>query len=268
LKNDDEEGSVIISEIICYGTTKIRFYESRGYSGSFLPGYVPVEDTKGYDYGLYRMDHVVGNVYNMDETIANLKRWLGFHTFSKFTKEEIETEYTALNSEVLSNDTQTVLLPINEPAKKKRESQITEYLKAYNGAGVQHIAIFTPSILDTVNLIRNAPVGFQLIPTPHTYYDDEKVKRILAEHMSPEAQEQMREFGILADEDEEGVLLQIFTKPLFDRPTIFVEVIQRICSGEVIDKAGCGGFGKGNFKALFESIERLQAERDMLLEEQ
>jgi 4-hydroxyphenylpyruvate dioxygenase len=267
LKRDNEEGSVVISEIFCYGDTKIRFYESRGYKGALFPGYVPVEDTKGYDYGLYRMDHVVGNVYNMDEAINNLKSWLGFHTFAKFTKEDIQTEYTSLNSEVLSNDQENVLLPINEPAKKKRESQITEYLKAYNGPGVQHIAIFTPSILDTVEMMRKAPIGFEFIPTPHTYYDDEKVKAIIAEHLQPDAEQQLKEFGILADEDGEGVLLQIFTKPLFDRPTIFVEVIQRVCHGEVIDKAGCGGFGKGNFRALFESIERLQAERDMLLEE-
>jgi len=116
-------------------------------------------------------------------------------------------------------------------------------------------------------MMKNAPIGFEFIPTPHTYYDDEKVKAIIAEHLKPDAEQQLKQFGILADEDGEGVLLQIFTKPLFDRPTIFVEVIQRVCHGEVIDKAGCGGFGKGNFRALFESIERLQAERDMLLEE-
>eukprot|EP01129_Flabellula_baltica_P000154 TRINITY_DN1019_c0_g1_i1.p1 TRINITY_DN1019_c0_g1~~TRINITY_DN1019_c0_g1_i1.p1 ORF type:complete len:430 (+),score=120.52 TRINITY_DN1019_c0_g1_i1:62-1291(+) len=268
LSRDGEEGSVVISEIVMYGSTRIRFYQSKGFKGPFLPGYQQAEDSRKFDYGLYRMDHVVGNVYDLEEQVAKVKSWLGFHTFAKFTKEDIQTEYTSLNSEVLSNDLETVLLPINEPAKKKKESQITEYLKANNGPGVQHIAIFTPSILETVKMMREAAVGFEFIPTPSTYYDDEKVKEIIGEHLTPEAAEELKEYGILADEDDEGVLLQIFTKPLFDRPTIFVEIIQRLCHGEVVDKPGCGGFGKGNFRALFESIERLQAERDMLLEDE
>jgi len=151
---------------------------------------------------------------------------------------------------------------------RKKESQITEYLKAYNGEGVQHIALFSSSVLDTIQMMRDAPVGFSFIPTPSTYYDDPKVIRLMNEHLSLEAQEQAKRFGLLIDVDDEGVLLQIFTKPLFDRPTIFVEIIQRICKGVVVDKAGCGGFGKGNFKALFESIERLQIQRAMLLDEQ
>jgi len=155
------------------------------------------------------------------------------------------------------------------PQKKKRESQITEYLKAYNGPGVQHIAMFTPEILTSIQEIRSSAKngGFELLPTPKEYYDDPAVKSIMSEHLTEDAIRLVKEYGILADRDSEGVLLQIFTKPLFDRPTIFVEIIQRICHGEVVDKPGCGGFGKGNFRALFQSIERLQAARDMLLEE-
>jgi len=129
--------------------------------------------------------------------------------------------------------------------------------------------MFTPEILSTIQEIKNSGHigGFELIPTPKEYYDDEDVKSIMNEHLTEDAIKMVQEFGILADRDTEGVLLQIFTKPVFDRPTLFVEIIQRICHGEVVDKPGCGGFGKGNFRALFQSIERLQAARDMLLEE-
>jgi len=169
----------------------------------------------------------------------------------------------------MANNIDTVLLPLNEPAKKKKkESQITEFLKAYNGPGVQHIAMFTPEILSTIEQISKASTegGFELIGTPLEYYDDSAVKEIMAEHLTPQAIELVKKYGILVDQDEEGVLLQIFTKPLFDRPTIFVEIIQRLCHGEVVDKPGCGGFGKGNFRALFQSIERLQQARGMLLD--
>jgi len=169
----------------------------------------------------------------------------------------------------MANNLDTVLLPLNEPAKKKRESQITEFLKAYNGPGVQHIAMFTPEILSTIEKISKSSSegGFELIPSPAEYYEDKVVKEIMNEHLKPDAIELVKKYGILIDRDEEGVLLQIFTKPLFDRPTIFVEIIQRLCHGEVLDKPGCGGFGKGNFRALFQSIERLQDARGMLLEE-
>jgi len=167
----------------------------------------------------------------------------------------------------MSNNHETILLPLNEHAKNKKQSQITEYLNAYNGEGVQHIALFSRYIFETVELMRTSPVGFSFIPTPYTYYDDEKVKKLMQENLTPDAQESLKKYGILIDEDDEGVLLQIFTRPLTDRPTTFIEIIERICKGEVKDKAGCGGFGKGNFRALFESIERLQIQRDMLLDE-
>jgi len=268
LKSD--KGSVVVSEIFIYGETILRFIEYRdGYSGPFLPGYQPFTDRAPLDYGLQRMDHVVGNVPVLDHVIENLKRWLGFHVFAFFTPEDIQTEWTSLNSTVMANNHNNVLLPLNEPAKKKRESQITEYLKANNGPGVQHIAMFTPEILSTIQKIKASANygGVELVPTPKEYYNDEKVKSIMAEHLTEDAIRLVKEYGILADRDSDGVLLQIFTKPLFDRPTLFGEIIQRICHGEVVDRPGCGGFGKGNFRALFQSIETLQAARDMLLEE-
>ena len=271
LKDPSQPGSVILSEIIIYGETVLRFLQYKGgFSGPYLPGYQTFKDPRPLNYGVRRMDHVVGNTWNMKETVDNIKKWLGFHTFGAFSKEDIATEYTSLNSEVLSNDIETVLMPINEPAKKKMESQITEYLKANNGAGVQHIALFTNDVLSTIEMMRQVSLlgGFEFIPTPSEYYNDEVVKRLMKEHLTEAAIETAKEQGLLVDEDDEGILLQIFTKPLFDRPTLFVEIIQRICHGEVIDKPGCGGFGKGNFRALFQSIERMQAQRDMLLPEQ
>jgi len=266
----DENGTVVISEIFIYGDTILRFVEYKeGYTGVFLPLYQAVTDPCPLDYGIQRMDHVVGNVPELDPVVENFKKWFGFHVFAFFTKEDIQTEYTSLNSTVMANNYDTVLLPLNEPAKKKRESQITEYLKAYNGPGVQHIAMFAPEILSTIKEISDSSHigGFELIPTPAEYYNDIDVQNIMKEHLTDEAIELVKKYGILVDRDTEGVLMQIFTKPLFDRPTLFCEIIQRICHGEVVDKPGCGGFGKGNFRALFESIERMQAQRHMLLEE-
>jgi len=265
----DNLGAIIFSEIFIYGDTILRFIEYKGYTGPYIPGYEAVTDPNPLDYGVYRMDHVVGNVPELIPVVEKVKKWLGFHVFAEFSQEEIQTEWTSLNSKVMANNYETVLLPLNEPAKKKRESQITEFLKAYNGPGVQHIAMFTPEILASIDLISKVSNegGFELIPTPKEYYEDEMVKTIMKENLTPDAEELVKKYGILIDKDAEGVLLQIFTKPLFDRPTIFVEIIQRICNGEVVDKPGCGGFGKGNFRALFQSIERLQQARGMLLEE-
>jgi len=232
------------------------------YNGPFLPGYNQVKDLHPLDYGVQRLDHCVGNVWDLEKTVADAKKWLGFHTFSKFTKEQIQTPWTALNSEVLSNNNSRVLLPINEHAESKKESQIIEYLKAYNGPGVQHLALKTPNILTAVKTMKdNSEVGFQFMNTPKSYYQDPKVIKAMKDHLTPEEADAVMELGILVDMDGEGVLLQIFTLPLFDRPTIFIEIIQRKCMGETLDLPGCGGFGNGNFKALFEAIERLQAMR-------
>lgn len=271
-------GKVIFAEIEVYGDerskdeekksdTVIRFIQYDKFKGPFLPGYKKSEDTSDLDYGIYRIDHVVGNVWDMNHTINNLKKWLGLHSFAHFTKEEIQTKWTSLNSEVLANNNLRVLLPINESAEGKKESQILEYLKAYNGPGVQHIALKSKNIFASVQLIReNRDVGFDLIPTPDSYYENPEIVERMENHLTKEEREQVKKHGILIDKDEEGVLLQIFTKPLFDRPTIFIEIIQRKCAGETIDIPGCGGFGKGNFKALFESIERMQQERGGLID--
>eukprot|EP01100_Stratorugosa_tubuloviscum_P005696 TRINITY_DN252_c3_g1_i1.p1 TRINITY_DN252_c3_g1~~TRINITY_DN252_c3_g1_i1.p1 ORF type:complete len:424 (-),score=204.52 TRINITY_DN252_c3_g1_i1:70-1341(-) len=277
IKNETEEGRVVISEIELYndyestdplhhGLTTLRFIQYDGFNGPFLPGYKKYEDETPFNYGLSRIDHVVGNVYNMDRIISNLKKWIGFHTFAKFTKEEIQTRWTSLNSEVLANNNLKVLLPINEPAPGKKESQIIEYLKAYNGPGVQHIALKSFNVFSTVAQMKvNSITGFEFIPTPSTYYEDPYIILLLEQFFTPEERASIQQHGILIDRDDEGVLLQIFTKPLFDRPTLFIEIIQRRCYGEVAEIPGCGGFGKGNFKALFESIERLQELRGGLL---
>jgi len=173
-----------------------------------------------------------------------------------------------LNSEVISSNNERVLLPINESAPGKKESQITEYLKAYNGPGVQHLALKSSNILATVKAMReHSDVGFEFIPTPAVYYQNPEIVKIMKENLTTEEADAIMELSILIDKDEEGLLLQIFTKPLFDRPTLFVEIIQRKCAGETIEIPGCGGFGRGNFKALFESIERMQAERGGLLDD-
>lgn len=205
-------------------------------------------------------------MYDLNKIVSDIKKWCGFHTFASFTKEEIQTPWTSLNSEVLSNNNNRVLLPINESAEGKKESQILEYLKAYNGPGVQHIALKTENVFASVELIRaNSSIGFEFIPTPSDYYSDKIIVDRMREHLTEAEIKAVKDLGILIDLDEEGVLLQIFTKPLFDRPTIFVEIIQRKCKGVTIEVPGCGGFGKGNFKALFESIERLQEKRGGLL---
>jgi len=232
-----------------------------------LPGYRTVNDPRPLDYGILRIDHVVGNVFNMDNVVNQLKKWVGFHTFAKFSKEEIQTPWTSLNSEVLASNNERVLFPINESAPGKKESQITEYLKAYNGPGVQHIAIKTNNVLSTVKVMHeNSDCGFEFMKTPRNYYQSPEIASMMKENLTEEEADAVIELGILIDKDDEGILLQIFTKPLFDRATIFIEIIQRKCMGETIDIPGCGGFGKGNFKALFEAIERLQEARGGLLD--
>jgi len=271
-------GRVIFAEIEIYGNpanpdphhqsdTVLRFIQYDGFKGSFLPGYKAVTDPHPQSFGILRMDHIVGNVYDMNQVCGDMKKWTGMHTFAAFSKEDIQTPWTSLNSEVLSSNNNKVLLPVNESAPGKKESQILEYLKAYNGPGVQHIALKTNNVFKTVKAIAdNSEVGFEFIPTPTSYYEDPIILKRMADHLTKEEAAAVMEAGILVDEDDEGVLLQIFTKPLFDRPTIFVEIIQRRCHGEVVEIPGCGGFGKGNFKALFEAIERLQQERGGLLD--
>eukprot|EP01095_Lingulamoeba_sp_RSL-Kostka_P016290 TRINITY_DN7924_c0_g1_i1.p1 TRINITY_DN7924_c0_g1~~TRINITY_DN7924_c0_g1_i1.p1 ORF type:complete len:448 (-),score=149.75 TRINITY_DN7924_c0_g1_i1:365-1708(-) len=242
--------------------TNMRFIEYKNFDGPFLPGYSPVVDPKPLDYGLQRVDHIVGNVYRMEKVCTDIKNWFGFHTFAFFTKEEIKTRWSSLNSEVLASDTANVLMPINESAPGKKESQILKYLRAYQGPGVQHVAIKTNNIFETLSQITNSPFEMDFLFVPDGYYEQpeivERIDELTSQHKNPygsqqEFKKELKKYHLLVDQDENGTLLQIFTKPLFDRPTLFIEIIQRICSGD--DLPGCGRFGKGNFKSLFETLE-------------
>jgi len=249
----DEFGEVKIASIHTYGDTIHTFVERKNYTGIFMPGYVPMDDGyKTTSVGLLHVDHCVGNVElgKMDEWVRFYEEVMGFSLLLTFDDKDISTEYSALMSKVVSNGNGYIKFPINEPAEgKKAKSQIDEYLEFYHGPGVQHIAVATHDIISTVSALKSR--GVQFLRVPNTYYDDllDRVG-IIDEDISP-----LRELGILVDRDEEGYLLQIFTKPVEDRPTLFFEIIQR---------KGATSFGKGNFKALFESIEREQALRGNL----
>lgn len=248
----DEFGTVVTASIQTYGETIHTFVERKNYNGAFMPGYVAMND--GYetkDVGLLYVDHCVGNVElgRMNEWVKYYEDVMGFKLLITFDDTDISTEYSALMSKVVSNGTGYVKFPINEPAEGKRKSQIDEYLEFYHGAGVQHIAIATHNILQTVSELRNR--GVQFLRVPDEYYNDliERVGNI------DESIDALRALNILVDRDDEGYLLQIFTKPVEDRPTVFFEIIQR---------KGATSFGKGNFKALFEAIEAEQERRGNL----
>ncbi len=248
----DAYGEVKTASIHTYGDTIHTFVERRNYSGPFMPGYAARTSLLQVEpVGLKYVDHCVGNVElgKMNEWVAFYEKVMGFNLLVTFDDNDISTEYTALMSKVVSNGNGYVKFPINEPAKGKKKSQIDEYLDFYRGAGVQHIAVATDDILHTVTALRSRGVEFLYVP--ETYYDDlsERVGEI------GEELEELKKLNILVDRDEEGYLLQIFTKPVEDRPTVFYEIIQR---------KGAKSFGKGNFKALFESIEREQALRGNL----
>lgn len=246
----DKNGSIRRASIRTYGDTVHTFISTDKYSGPFLPNYRK-ENVPGTETGIYFVDHVVGNVEEgkMEEWVNFYKKILGFSQLLHFTDDDISTEYTALMSKVMQNGTGRIKFPINEPAKGKKKSQIEEYLDFYNGAGVQHIALRTENIIQTITHLREN--GIEFLEVPHTYYDvlEERVGKI------DEDMNTIRELGILVDRDDEGYLLQLFTKPVEDRPTVFFEIIQR---------KGCQGFGVGNFQALFEAIERIQEERGTL----
>ena len=249
----DDNGELHTSGIYTYGETVHRFVERSQYKGVFMPGYQPWNPNYRPDEtGLLYIDHCVGNVgwNRMNETVKWYQDVMGFVNILSFDDKQIYTEYSALMSKVMSNGNGYVKFPINEPAEGARKSQIEEYLEFYEGEGVQHAALATNDIIRTVTLLRERGVEFLSTP-PQSYYDmlpervgaiDEEIKAI-------------RELGILVDRDEEGYLLQIFTKPVQDRPTLFFEIIQR---------KGAQSFGAGNFKALFEAIEREQERRGNL----
>jgi len=253
----DEHGEVVRSGIYTYGETIHMFVERKNYTGAFLPGYQKWEsDYNPTPTGLKYIDHMVGNVGwgEMNTWVKWYEDVMGFENFLSFDDKQIHTEYSALMSKVMSNGNGRVKFPINEPAEGKKRSQIEEYLDFYEGPGVQHIAVATDNILQTVAELRNRGIEFLSTP-PQTYYDaiPERLGRF--DHNMKEDIEAIKKLGIMVDADEEGYLLQIFTKPVEDRPTLFFEIIQRM---------GARGFGAGNFKALFESIEREQEKRGTL----
>jgi 4-hydroxyphenylpyruvate dioxygenase len=251
-KFEDEHGYVIISAIHTYGDTVHKFVERSNYHGPFLPGFIaPANAMEVTPVGLKYVDHCVGNVElgKMNDWVKFYEDVMGFKLLLTFDDKDISTEYSALMSKVVSNGNGYVKFPINEPADGKKKSQIEEYIEFYKGAGVQHIAVEVHDILETVAELRRRGVEFLYVPDE--YYED-VLDRV--GHINEDLQA-LKELNILIDRDEEGYLLQIFTKPVEDRPTVFYEIIQR---------HGAKSFGKGNFKALFESIEREQAKRGNL----
>jgi 4-hydroxyphenylpyruvate dioxygenase len=248
----DDQGTVRTAVIGTYGDTVHVFVERNHYTGVFLPGYQGIDDPfKGTAKGLLSIDHIVGNVElgKMEEWVRYYEQALGFVQFKHFSDDDITTEYSALMSKVMQNGGGKIKFPINEPATGKRKSQIQEYLDFYGSPGVQHIALKTHDILATVSALKEA--GIEFLSAPDAYYEElwERIGEI------DEDVKKIQDLNILVDRDEEGYLLQIFTKPLMDRPTVFIEIIQR---------KGSRGFGNGNFKALFEAIEKEQERRGNL----
>lgn len=253
---EDEFGVYETASIKTYGDTTHSFVNRDKYKGVFAPGFKPLEPERYHPstarpVGLAAIDHIVGNVEEgkMNEWVEFYRKVLGFTQLVSFDDKDISTEYSALMSKVVQNGTGRIKFPINEPAKAKRKSQIDEYLQYYGGPGVQHIALITGDIIKTVSAMRANDVSF--LRVPKAYYDT------LTDRVGPIKEDlaTLAELGILVDKDDEGYMLQIFTKPVADRPTLFFEVIQR---------RGSKSFGKGNFKALFEAIEREQEKRGTL----
>jgi 4-hydroxyphenylpyruvate dioxygenase len=253
----DENGETVRAGIYTYGETVHMFVERKNYNGIFLPGFQAWEsDYNPAPVGLKFIDHMVGNVGwgEMNTWVKWYEDVMGFVNFLSFDDKQIHTEYSALMSKVMSNGNGRIKFPINEPAKGNKRSQIEEYLDFYEGPGVQHIAVATDDVIATVRELKARGIEF-LPPPPQAYYDE--IPGRLGVHMDimKEDIKELQKLSILVDADEEGYLLQIFTKPVEDRPTLFFEIIQRM---------GAKGFGAGNFKALFESIEREQAKRGTL----
>ncbi len=259
---EDEYGKVVTAAIATYGETRHTLVDRSEYRGPFLPGFVarePIVDRSaaiaaGVPKRFFQaVDHVVGNVElgQMDAWVEFYHRVMGFTNMAEFIGDDIATDYSALMSKVVADGTRKVKFPLNEPAHGKRRSQIDEYLEFYGGPGVQHIALATGDIIASVDAMRSA--GVEFLQTPHSYYDDPQLRARIGTVRVPV--EELKARGVLVDRDEDGYLLQIFTRPVHDRPTVFFELIER---------HGSLGFGKGNFKALFEAIEREQERRGNL----
>lgn len=246
----DEFGTIKKAVIGTYGENVHSFIERKNYNGPFFPGYVAFESPIASEStGLIGIDHIVGNVEVMDEWVSYYEKVMGFTAVQNFSDDDISTEYSALMSKVMQSGTGRIKFPINEPAEGRRKSQIQEFLEFYKGPGVQHIAILTNDIIDTVTKLRANGVDF--LSVPDTYYEElkDRVGEI------DEDVETLKKLKVLVDKDDEGYLLQLFSKPIVDRPTLFIEIIQR---------KGARGFGNGNFKALFEALEREQELRGNL----
>ncbi len=251
----DEHGTIRIAAIATYGETRHTLVDRSRYDGPYLPGYVAKESTwvkrDGEPKRLFQaLDHIVGNVElgHMDEWVEFYNKVMGFTNMAEFIGDDIATDYSALMSKVVASGNHRVKFPLNEPAIAKKRSQIDEYLDFYRGAGAQHLAVATNDILASVDALRAN--GVEFLNTPDSYYEDPELRERIGNVRAPI--EELQKRGILVDRDEDGYLLQIFTRPLGDRPTVFFELIER---------HGSLGFGKGNFKALFEAIEREQARR-------
>ncbi|KAL4451461.1 hypothetical protein ABPG75_007123 [Micractinium tetrahymenae] len=280
LKDEATGASLTFAEIKLYGDCVLRFV-SGDYEGAYLPGYQLVTDAPQVSYGLQRLDHAVGNVPKLIPQVEYMRKALGWHEFAEFTAEDVGTVDSGLNSMVMANNNEMILLPVNEPTfGTKRKSQIQTFLEQNEGAGLQHMALKTDDIVATMREIRarSALGGFDFMPRPSDDYYRKLPERI-GNVLTPQQYKEVEELGLLVDKDDQGVLLQIFTKPLGDRPTVFFEIIQRLCAlplpedgsrgGEPAggeqpaskrarvpsEVGGCGGFGKGNFSELFKSIE-------------
>lgn len=261
----DNGQEMVIAEVEMYGDVALRYIQRGSFTGSIFPGYepTPIPGSGPRTFGIHRIDHIVGNVHNLLDTVNRIIGFTGFHELSEFVSEDVGTVDSGLNSMVLANNDEMVLLPINEPTfGTKRKSQIQTYLEQNQGEGVQHIALKTDDIFALIKQMRDmGSFGFMPKPSPKYY---EHLPKKIGDVLTKDQYELVDELGLLVDKDEEGVLIQVFTKPVGDRPTLFLELIQRVgCTYEaskeekkiLMQKPACGGFGKGNFGALFKSIE-------------
>jgi 4-hydroxyphenylpyruvate dioxygenase len=261
--------TLVISEVKTVDDVVMRWV-SGDFTGPFLPN-CQVVDSPDINYGITRLDHIVTNVPNLFEAVDHIMGFTGMHEFAEFTAEDVGTVDSGLNSMVLANNSESVLTPYNEPTfGTKRKSQIQTYLEHNNGAGVQHMALKTDNIFHTMTELKKRSMcgGFEFMPAPGQSYYDRVPGRIGEDTLTADELKQLQELGLLADRDDQGVLLQVFTRPVGDRPTAFIEIIQRIgCdkdeNGNAVEQAaGCGGFGKGNFSELFKSIEEFEKTMD------
>ncbi|PRW55993.1 4-hydroxyphenylpyruvate dioxygenase [Chlorella sorokiniana] len=282
LKDEATGQTSTYAEVKLYGDCVLRFV-SGDYEGPFLPGWQAVEDAPHVSYGLERLDHAVGNVPELIPQVEYMAKALGFHEFAEFTADDVGTVDSGLNSMVMANNNEMILLPVNEPTfGTKRKSQIQTYLEQNEGPGLQHVALKTDDIFGTMRKMRAVSRlgGFDFMPAPSdTYYRD--LPKKMGSLLTPQQYKEVEELGLLVDKDDQGVLLQIFTKPLGDRPTVFFEIIERLCTlpppaevplgdGEELPRSrrkrvptevgGCGGFGKGNFGELFKSLEAFETD--------